>query len=390
MNVVFVNWNIHCAEDTCIGLRNLGHSVYVTQLSEAAKDKIDEEFIASLQEIIKTNHTDVVFSINYNPSISVACEAIHCPYISWINDNPLLYAYDKTIINECNYIFSFDSHMVSQLNSRGANTVYYIPLAANVKRLTAGILTEEHYKRYNCDISFVGSLYNEKNDFYSFLISNAKDPYLEGYLEGLINAQKNVYGYNFIAECLTPDITSGIRNVLGYIPKEGSFITEPEVYADFYLARKLATINRVELLYLLGEFFDVHLYTYKETPIPNVKHRGTVHYYNEMPYLFRISKINLNISLRSIKNGIPLRAMDIMGCGGFLLSNYQEDFLRHFEPDVHFATYTSSEEALDKCQFYLTHDEERDKIRQNALEIMAKEHTYEVRLQEMLKIVFQK
>ena len=44
-----------------------------------------------------------------------------------------------------------------------------------------------------------------------------------------------------------------------------------------------------------------------------------------MPYVFRNSRINLNITLRSIKSGIPLRCMDIYGAGGFLLSNYQTD-----------------------------------------------------------------
>lgn len=54
--------------------------------------------------------------------------------------------------------------------------------------------------------------------------------------------------------------------------------------------------------------------------------KGPIDYYNEMPYVFNNSRINLNITLRSIKSGIPLRAMDICGAGGFLLSNYQADF----------------------------------------------------------------
>ena len=57
---------------------------------------------------------------------------------------------------------------------------------------------------------------------------------------------------------------------------------------------------------------------------------GEVHYMYEMPLVFKCSKINLNITLRSIRNGIPLRAMDIMGAGGFLLTNHQNDFAMHF------------------------------------------------------------
>ena len=169
-----------------------------------------------------------------------------------------------------------------------------------------------------------------------------------------------------------------------YTLTEGSNIREEEVYADYYLARRLATIDRIELLYCLGEFFDVNLYTTSDAAIGKVKNHGKIHYYNEMPYLFRASKINLNISLRSIKNGIPLRAMDILGCGGFLMSHFQSDLLRHFEPEVHFTAYSSVPEAVDKCSYYLTHEEERQRIASNALELMQKEHTYEIRLQEML------
>ena len=59
--------------------------------------------------------------------------------------------------------------------------------------------------------------------------------------------------------------------------------------------------------------------------LPNVINMGSVDYYDMMPYVFKCSDINLNITLRSIKTGIPLRAMDIMGAGGFLMSNYQVD-----------------------------------------------------------------
>ena len=135
---------------------------------------------------------------------------------------------------------------------------------------------------------------------------------------------------------------------------------------------------------MLGCHFDVSFYTYKQSMISNVRHCGTVSYDDEMPKLFKIAKINLNDTRRSIKNGIPLRAMDVMGCGGFLLSNYQEDFFRHFEPGVHMELYGSIDEAIEKCDYYLHHASEREKIKNNAYDIMLKDHTYEKRLQEML------
>ena len=52
---------------------------------------------------------------------------------------------------------------------------------------------------------------------------------------------------------------------------------------------------------------------------------GYADYYEQMPKIFRLSDVNLNISLRTIQTGIPLRVLDVLACGGFLISNYQEE-----------------------------------------------------------------
>lgn len=70
-----------------------------------------------------------------------------------------------------------------------------------------------------------------------------------------------------------------------------------------------------------------------------------------------------------------------------MLTNFQEDLFRHFEPDVDFVYYTSFEEMLDKAEYFLSHDEEREKIRRSALDKMTREHTFEIRINEMLQIV---
>lgn len=385
MNIIFLNWACLCAYDTCEALTNLGHKVHVMQLSDQAHTQIDEEFISKLEQRIRDTECELVFTLNYFPTVSVACQKCGCHYISWLYDNPQTKVYDATAVNSCNHIFTFDSHMARQLNDRGVATVSYAPMAANVKRLTAAPITGQLRRKYACEVAFVGSLYNEEHNFYERLEKQSQNPYLMGYLDGLLEAQKRVFGYNFLSECLTPDITAGIRKTLPYIPHEGSYIREEEVYADYYLARRLACLERTELLYCLAEFFDVHHYTYTDSHIGKVKNRGVIDYNDEMPYLFRIADVNLNCTIRSIKNGIPLRGMDILGSGGFLLTNFQEDFLLHFEPEKHFTAYTSLDEALDKCDYYIAHEDERKAIAANALELMSKEHTFEIRLSQMLE-----
>ena len=115
---------------------------------------------------------------------------------------------------------------------------------------------------------------------------------------------------------------------------------------------------------------------------------GTVDYITEMPHVFRNSKINLNITLRSIRSGIPLRAFDILGSGGFLLSNYQEDFSDCYIAGEDFDFYDGQDNLLAKIDYYLSHEKERIAIAQNALHKTLTEYTYEKRVQTMLDTAF--
>ena len=107
-----------------------------------------------------------------------------------------------------------------------------------------------------------------------------------------------------------------------------------------------------------------------------------------MPYIFNNTRINLNITLRSIKSGIPLRGMDVMGAGGFLMSNYQADYYDWFVPGEDMVMYESVDDLSDKCRYYLTHDNERRQIAANGYGKISEFHTYDVRFKEMFDVVF--
>lgn len=131
--------------------------------------------------------------------------------------------------------------------------------------------------------------------------------------------------------------------------------------------------------------YGLDLYTPDQTlKLPNCTNHGSVDYYDFAPYVFKKAKINLNISLRSILSGIPLRAFDIMGAGGFLLTNYQEDFLDFFVPGEDFVFYESKTDLLDKIGYYLDHEAERAQIAENGLRKISADHTYVNRINEIL------
>ena len=96
--------------------------------------------------------------------------------------------------------------------------------------------------------------------------------------------------------------------------------------------------------------------------------------------MFRYSCINLNTTVRYIHSGIPLRALDIMACGGFLFSNYQPELTEYFEDGVSIAIYSGIEELNDKAGWYLDHKEARESIAQRGYDIVCKYFNYKTAL----------
>ncbi len=368
----------------------MGHELTVISTPLILERK-SEEFDALFENALQNCSYDAVFTFNYSVVVSNCCNRHNIPYIAWVYDSPLTSIYSYTITNPCNYIFLFDSAQYLKLKNGGINTVYYMPLAANTDRLDKLTLNEHIHQVYDSDISFVGSMYNEKGNFYD-RIYDKLSPWAKGYLDAVIDAQQQVYGANFLEELLSGTIDN--NRVLAelmcaepYIPKPDGIETPSYIYANYFLARKLAQKERTALLTVLSEHFQTKLYTHNQTPdMPLVINKGPIDYYDTMPYVFKCSRINLNITLRSIKNGIPLRCIDIMGAGGFLITNYQADFLNHFIPDVDYVYFESRDDLLNKCDYYLKHDDERIAIANNGHKKVKEFHNYKTRLNEIFSI----
>ena len=385
MNILIVYYQSFLIKDLEECLTRMGHS-YKCIEANVIVELSDEDFCVLLDRELEIEHYDCVFTFNYSSIISDCMVKYNIPYISFVYDSPMYRLFTKSIYNKCNYCFIFDEQLCEQLINMGASHIYYMPLPVNMVRLER--MNEVFKYRDNKDvkeliqllssqISFLGSMYNERQGQRKY------DNIARGYLDAAMNAQIKVYGYNFL-----PEITKKL-NLKELEPTENLLIDLEDVLADGILCKKMANIERTQILKRLSEIYQVKLYTKNPTPeLPNVINMGSVDYYDMMPYVFKCSDINLNITLRSIKTGIPLRAMDIMGAGGFLMSNYQADFYRHFVPGEDLVLYESHDDLMDKCNYYLVHDAERRQIAANGYGKVKEFHNFEVRFNEIFDIVF--
>ena len=344
----------------------------------------DEEFLEWFSSTIDKNAYDAVLSVNYYPVISEACMKKNVKYIAWCYDNPLnVERIEDTLNNPVNYVFLFDKIQFWNYVQKGFETVYHLPLGVNRSRLLNMNISKSDYQRYSAEVSFVGNLYESR--VHELLAT--MNEYTQGYLKSLMHLQSQIYGYYILDELIPEELVENINSQYVVLNPDTKFKLN-KAALTFAMASEVTRNERLILLNLCGRRYDTKLYSYdKSDLIKNVINCGSVDYVTEMPKVFAISKINLNPSLRIIQTGIPLRAFDIMGAGGFLLSNYQEELVEYFMNEEDMVIYESMEDALAKIEFYLSHEDLRSKIATNGRRKTLENHSLQGNLEKILKVV---
>lgn len=147
-------------------------------------------------------------------------------------------------------------------------------------------------------------------------------------------------------------------------------------------------MERITILNYLSQYYKVDFYTNSTSKfLNNVNLHTGVDYYTVMNKIFYLSKINLNITLPSIESGIPQRVLDIMGSGGFVLTNYQPEIEEVFEIGKDIEVFHTLEELYEKCSYYLTHEKERLTIAMNGYIKIRNNFSYNRLLKKIISTV---
>ena len=298
--------------------------------------------------------------------------------------------YSTSITNPYNRIFLFDDTMYQEHAPRNPACIFYLPLATNVraKDRVISAATPEIRSFFSADISFVGSLYTEKCPY-----DRLEQPpgYLKGYLDAIMAAQQSIYGYYFIDELLTDEMTEQFKAHFPHFYRHPSksYLTDKITLSQLYIGSKITALERLETMDVLSNRFSTTIYTGSDTSaFPNLINRGFAKSLTEMPIIFHESKINLNTTSKPIRSGLPLRIWDILGSGGFVLSNYQSELPSLLSIGRHLDCYASMEELTEKCEYYLSHEKERRELAQTGYEEVKAHHTFPIRISEMLSLAF--
>lgn len=367
-------------------LDKMGHQVgiYPYPVEHIDRDaKLQEEF----EEFIRSNVLDLVISNTFCAWAAECTHRFEIKYAVYGMDSPQYRIWQVKQAQYDNvFLFHFDSRECEVLRANGYQNVTYLPLAARNK--DSLVITDDEIRKYEADISFVGSVYTS-NAFDE--LSSTFPQHITDRIADILEESTFLWdGVDRVTDKLQEETDSYWDKLYEMFRRmdNGVELDIPKTYLlkNFLIDRKLTNIERNMILELLAENYDLKLYTREgERVSTKIKRYGEVDSGTDAMKVFYSSKINLNLTLRSIETGLPLRIFDIMSVGGFVLTDYREDAAELFEEDKEIVMYRSPEEMLDKIDYYLAHEKERIEIGVNAYRRVKKEYSYEAQLQKILK-----
>lgn len=392
---MYANSDIVNTQHIVWGLLELKHDVTIDHTAVHIQE-YDERGKDDFAERMKKHCPDYVITFDMSPEIARACYEEGIPYISWAYDSPLKEINGWFAIYPTTHAFCMDKKEMERIKAEGKKHAHlnYMHLAANVTRMQGLIITEEDEKKYSHDISMVGNLYDM--GYYESFVRNIGDNLNEPQEfkdRAINNITEFIDGmaYDWRRDGSVYDrLPEETVNVLCSIGTDAlkSYNIPNRRYYEAMLAREITHRDRVGVLSELAKLYDVHLYTRSTKGIPEKVHvHDPVDPYVAAPKVYHLSKINLNITLRSIETGTPLRIFDVMSVGGFMMSNYQRELDELFVVDKEIVLYESMDELKEKVKYYLKHEDKRRRIAVAGYEKVKQCYSYPKVLEKIIKIV---
>lgn len=385
MKILYV-YGMAETKDVAYTLRKIGYDV--EEYSERQENSVlNDAEMEKLTSYIEEHHVTHLLSIHLIYNLALVSYRLGIKYISIIWDAPYLKLYSPFGRMDTCWFSVFDKLDCERFQKNGIPHVLYQPLSVSYDVVSQWNAGRKGIKNYQNEISFVGSLYGD--NFYDRCLKEMPENIQNYFISIFEEAAFQWDGVNRIYGKTDQVILDYMKQIMPEFSIDSNLdVDEVNYFEVLYLIRKIANIERTCVLNILAESFPVTLYTNVGTDVSmlsNVRVMPPVMGGNPVFKVYAESKINLNISLKGIEGGTPQRVMDIIGAGGFVLTNYCPETAELFEEDIEIVMFKNPEELADKVSYYLTHDEEREKIISAGYDKLTRCYTYEKKLKRLLE-----
>lgn len=384
MRILFAGSKLQHMPSILFALERMGHEIalYPKPMEDIEGNEEEEK---AVENFLKVSRVDFVFSNIFMPFVAKITNGLDMKYAVWCMDSPTYASwFAESRYDNC-YFFYIDRRECELRKQSGMRNVYHLPLASDAAWGGQLVITDEEIKKYTCNMSFVGSLYTQNT--YDNTIERFPD-HIQNVFSGMI--EQAAFLWDGIDRLhMPPELVRAVRETCGDYFTETFEMPDEYLFRTYFLGRKLTHVERTLLMELLSQQYDIHLYTRASEKVPEgVRRFGEIDAGEEARKVYYSSRINLNITLRSIAGGIPARVFDVMSVGGFVLSNWQEEIPELFEEGREIATFCTPEELLDKADYYLRHENERIRIGVNAYRKVKENYTYEHQIAKIIAVLY--
>lgn len=378
MKILFCEYNLFMQRDVEEAFTRMGIDFRCASYVFKNADS-DDFYCTHLRRFLTEDTYDAVFSVNLIPVIADVCHEMSIPYLAWCYDACWAFTREDILFFPTTFIFHFDRRSCEDYRQCGYPNVFHMPLAANCHRLDRLSASPAQQQEYHSDVCFLGNMYEKyltETPWFSSLLASSD---LENLLR-YIDEQTLRYTRHTLWDDITPEYIADLNT---RALQRGAIKRIPLIAT---CSSMIAGRQRDLVLHHIAERFPLTLYTNSITnPVPKAAYKWRAGYYSQMPFVFRHATVNLNLTIPPIQTGLSLRVLDILGAGGFLLSNRQEELSDFFHIGKELDTYDTLEELTDKLSFYLAHPDTARKIAENGHTAVKERFSFEGQLAKIFQ-----
>lgn len=338
---------------------------------------------------LKALRPERVVTINYNSEVASVCHELEIPLVAWEVDPKTDRPPVPPAGGEDFRVFTLHPKDVSQLEDAGFSSVGYLPIGVDTDRRYPIELNEEERSRFAARVCFVGSsLIDRARRFKRLFLQlhasfncSAEESFDETSerLERVLAAERANYGVydsdKLLEEHFGEFLEAAHRNGTPDDPKK-------------WVAEIVASQKRIAYVSALSDF-GIHVWgderwTEVSSAVPGVHYRGLAEQGHELTCVYSSAEIHVDVNRIYQPEAIPMRVINVMACGGFLIAEHSESIEELFEVGKEIETYRTIEELEAKVAHYLEHPGEAREIAQRGLEAVRQRHTMRIRAASLL------
>lgn len=354
----------------------------ILSLEESGQEVFSHEFnpygedndILSIRKLVEDKEIEAVFCFEDDSSAGLLkiCAEHRIPLGIWHLDAPYKYLLPEYMEDyRHTYHFCMDRYYVDLMLKAGYQKVTYLPLGT-----TPGIFKpmKESREDLKAEVGIVANLaIGKAQSLWNWVINNWN---LSSEDCRLIKEMIPIAGNKGIDIPATIQLLESRGMDLRLILHIIKFV---EMIANQERRKKpaLALRDWVDLKVVGEDWGFAGMYQQQTHP--------RIGYYDELPIFYSSVMINLNVSHPQVKCGLNQRFFDVPACGGFLISDWNDEIDKFFIQGEEIVIYNDATEVREIVRYYLDHSDEREAVAQAAREKVLAHHTIKNRIEKVIQ-----